>query len=292
MENDELLSNIDETIREFYSAKEMIPHLTDSILYSVNAGGKRIRPLFMLQTLRAFGIELTEEHYKVATSVELIHTSSLIHDDLPAMDNDDYRRGRLTNHKVYGYAQAILAGDALLLDPYNLLVSSELPAEILVKLVRELSYASGSYGMVAGQVLDMDSEQKEISLDELKQIHALKTGRMLTFPFVAAAIVAQADERIVEKLRKLGEHIGLAFQIRDDIKDVTADFAEIGKTPGKDIEEDKATYVKFLGLEGAKEALENELYSARQIIKELSDENDFWPSSVLELINMLDINDK
>ncbi|OFI47754.1 geranyl transferase [Floricoccus penangensis] len=292
MENDELLSNIDETIREFYSAKEMIPHLTDSILYSVNAGGKRIRPLFMLQTLRAFGIELTEEHYKVAASVELIHTSSLIHDDLPAMDNDDYRRGRLTNHKVYGYAQAILAGDALLLDPYNLLVSSELPAEILVKLVRELSYASGSYGMVAGQVLDMDSEQKEISLDGLKQIHALKTGRMLTFPFVAAAIVAQADERIVEKLRKLGEHIGLAFQIRDDIKDVTADFAEIGKTPGKDIEEDKATYVKFLGLEGAKEALENELYSARQIIKELSDENDFWPTSVLELINMLDINDK
>lgn len=292
MENDELLSNIDETIREFYSAKEMIPHLTDSILYSVNAGGKRIRPLFMLQTLRAFGIELTEEHYKVAASVELIHTSSLIHDDLPAMDNDDYRRGRLTNHKVYGDAQAILAGDALLLDPYNLLVSSELPAEILVKLVRELSYASGSYGMVAGQVLDMDSEQKEISLDELKQIHALKTGRMLTFPFVAAAIIAQADEKIVEKLRTLGEHIGLAFQIRDDIKDVTADFAEIGKTPGKDIEEDKATYVKFLGLEGAKEALENELYSARQIIKELSDENDFWPSSVLELIDMLDINDK
>lgn len=292
MENDELLSNIDETIREFYSEKEMIPHLTDSILYSVNAGGKRIRPLFMLQTLRAFGIELTEEHYKVAASVELIHTSSLIHDDLPAMDNDDYRRGRLTNHKVYGDAQAILAGDALLLDPYNLLVSSELPAEILVKLVRELSYASGSYGMVAGQVLDMDSEQKEISLDELKQIHALKTGRMLTFPFVAAAIIAQADEKIVEKLRTLGEHIGLAFQIRDDIKDVTADFAEIGKTPGKDIEEDKATYVKFLGLEGAKEALEKELYSARQIIKELSDENDFWPSSVLELIDMLDINDK
>ncbi|OFI49397.1 geranyl transferase [Floricoccus tropicus] len=292
MENDELLSNIDETIREFYSEKELIPHLTDSILYSVNAGGKRIRPLFMLQTLRAFGIELTEEHYKVAASVELIHTSSLIHDDLPAMDNDDYRRGRLTNHKVYGDAQAILAGDALLLDPYNLLVSSELSAEILVKLVRELSYASGSYGMVAGQVLDMDSEQKEISLDELKQIHALKTGRMLTFPFVAAAIVAQADEKIVEKLRTLGEHIGLAFQIRDDIKDVTADFAEIGKTPGKDIEEDKATYVKFLGLEGAKEALKNELYSARQIIKKLSDENDFWPSSVLELIDMLDIDDK
>lgn len=292
MENDDLLSNIDETIMEFYSAKEMIPHLTDSILYSVNAGGKRIRPLFMLQTLRAFGIELTEAHYKVAASVELIHTSSLIHDDLPAMDNDDYRRGRLTNHKVYGDAQAILAGDALLLDPYNLLVSSELSAEIIVKLVRDLSYASGSYGMVAGQVLDMDSEQKQISLDELKQIHALKTGRMLTFPFVAAAIVAQADEKIVEKLRTLGEHIGLAFQIRDDIKDVTADFAEIGKTPGKDIEEDKATYVKFLGLEGAKEALGNELYSARQIIKELSDENDFWPSSVLELIDMLDIDDK
>ncbi|WEV44623.1 polyprenyl synthetase family protein [Streptococcaceae bacterium ESL0687] len=292
MNNKDLLAGIDKAIKDFYSSSNPVEHLRESILYSVDAGGKRIRPLFFLRTLEAFGLNLTEEHFKVASTVELIHTSSLIHDDLPAMDNDDYRRGRLTNHKVFGDAQAILAGDALLLDPYNILARVKLPSQQIVNLVLELSLASGSFGMVAGQVLDMDGEKRELNLEDLKEIHALKTGKMLTFPFVAAGIVAGVSKEILEQLRSLGEHVGLAFQIRDDIKDVTADFSEIGKTPGKDIIHDKATYIKFYGLNGSREALAEELGQARKIIANLAKDIDLNPVNLLELIDLLEVKEE
>lgn len=290
MDNKALLTALTSIFDDFYDADDLVAHLTQSIQYSIQAGGKRIRPLFLLETLQAFGVSITTEHLKVAGAVELIHTSSLIHDDLPAMDNDDFRRGKLTNHKVFGEAQAILAGDALLLDPYLLLANADLPSGVVVALVRELALASGSHGMVAGQVLDMDGETQALTFEELKQIHALKTGKMLTFPFVAAGLIAQQSDEVILSLRNLGEKVGQAFQIRDDILDVTATFDQIGKTPGKDEVADKSTYVKLLGLAGAKAELSANLAAAESILAELSHTTQLVPDNILKQIERLKID--
>lgn len=290
MDNKALLTALTSIFDDFYDADDLVAHLTQSIQYSIQAGGKRIRPLFLLETLQAFGVSITTEHLKVAGAVELIHTSSLIHDDLPAMDNDDFRRGKPTNHKVFGEAQAILAGDALLLDPYLLLANADLPSGVVVALVKELALASGSHGMVAGQVLDMDGETQALTFEELKQIHALKTGKMLTFPFVAAGLIAQQSDEVILSLRNLGEKVGQAFQIRDDILDVTATFDQIGKTPGKDEVADKSTYVKLLGLAGAKAELSANLAAAESILAELSHTTQLVPDSILKQIERLKID--
>ncbi len=178
-------------------------------------------------------MELKQAHYQVAACVELIHTGSLIHDDLPAMDDDDYRRGRLTNHKVYDEATAILAGDSLFLDPFGFLAQVDLPAETILALVRELSQASGTFGMVAGQVLDMAGEGQNLTLEQLQAIHANKTGKLLTFPFVAAGLIAGQSDVVINHLRQAGQLIGLAFQVRDDILDVTATLRKSEKLPKK-----------------------------------------------------------
>ena len=290
MDNKALLTALTTIFDGFYAADDLVDHLTQSIQYSIQAGGKRIRPLFLLETLQAFGVTITTEHLKVAGAVELIHTSSLIHDDLPATDNDDFRRGKPTNHKVFGEAQAILAGDALLLDPYLLLANADLPSGVVVALVKELALASGSHGMVAGQVLDMDGETQALTFEQLKQIHALKTGKMLTFPFVAAGLIAQQSDEVILSLRNLGEKVGQAFQIRDDILDVTATFDQIGKTPGKDEVADKSTYVKLLGLAGAKAELSANLAAAEGILVELSCTTQLVPDSILKQIERLKID--
>ena len=290
MDNKALLTALTTIFDGFYAADDLVDHLTQSIQYSIQVGGKRIRPLFLLETLQAFGVTITTEHLKVAGAVELIHTSSLIHDDLPAMDNDDFRRGKPTNHKVFGEAQAILAGDALLLDPYLLLANADLPSGVVVALVKELALASGSHGMVAGQVLDMDGETQALTFEQLKQIHALKTGKMLTFPFVAAGLIAQQSNEVILSLRNLGEKVGQAFQIRDDILDVTATFDQIGKTPGKDEVADKSTYVKLLGLAGAKAELSANLAAAEGILVELSCTTQLVPDSILKQIERLKID--
>lgn len=278
------MTKLDTALRTFYQKTEIPAELRESVLYSVTAGGKRIRPILFLEMLEGFGIELTAAHYQAAAAVELIHTGSLIHDDLPAMDNDDYRRGKLTNHKVYGDALAILAGDALFLDPYYLLATCDLPAETIVALVRELSAASGSQGMVAGQVLDMAGEGKSLSMDEIEHLHSLKTGRMLTFPFVAAGII---DGQVnTEVLRHIGEKLGLAFQIRDDILDVTGTLEEIGKTPGKDVLEEKSTYVALLGLDGAKTELASNL---AEVKAELLNLPNFDSSGILSIVESLSL---
>ena len=290
MNNKAFLTRLTSIFDDFYDADDLVSHLTQSIQYSIQAGGKRIRPLFLLETLQAFGVSITTEHLKVAGAVELIHTSSLIHDDLPAMDNDDFRRGKPTNHKVFGEAQAILAGDALLLDPYLLLANADLPSGVVVALVRELALASGSHGMVAGQVLDMDGETQALTFEQLKQIHALKTGKMLTFPFVAAGLIAQQSDEVILSLRNLGEKVGQAFQIRDDILDVTATFDQIGKTPGKDEAADKLTYIKLLDLAGAKAELSANLAAAENILAELSRTTQLVPDSILKQIERLKID--
>lgn len=274
----------------YFYQPQVAERLNQSVLYSLQAGGKRIRPLLLLTILESFGMELKQAHFQVAACVELIHTGSLIHDDLPAMDNDDYRRGRLTNHKVYDEATAILAGDSLFLDPFGFLAQVDLPAETIVALVRELSQASGTFGMVAGQVLDIAGEGQNLTLEQLQAIHANKTGKLLTFPFVAAGLIARQSDMVINHLRQAGQLVGLAFQVRDDILDVTATFEEIGKTPQKDILAEKSTYPALLGLEASKVFLEDSLNQAINELNQVASLVPFSAEKIKEIIESLRIN--
>ncbi|EGC27214.1 MULTISPECIES: polyprenyl synthetase family protein [Streptococcus] len=290
MTRNEKLEKIGLTIEDFYRSQQVSSDLSEVILYSVQAGGKRIRPLLLLELIQAFGLELAEAHYQVASALEMIHTGSLIHDDLPAMDDDDYRRGRLTSHKKFGEDMAILAGDSLFLDPYGLLARAELPSQVKVDLISELSLAAGSFGMVAGQVLDMQGEGQAISLEDLKTIHANKTGKLLTYPFVAAGLIAGVEQSVQDKLRRIGELLGLAFQVRDDILDVTASFEELGKTPQKDLAAAKSTYPAFLGLDGAKNFFNQTLDEAVDILKDLEEKTEFSGEEIQKIIESLRLN--
>lgn len=290
MTRNEKLEKIGLTIEDFYRSQQVSSDLSEVILYSVQAGGKRIRPLLLLELIQAFGLELAEAHYQVAAALEMIHTGSLIHDDLPAMDDDDYRRGRLTSHKKFGEDMAILAGDSLFLDPYGLLARAELPSQVKVDLISELSLAAGSFGMVAGQVLDMQGEGQAISLEDLKNIHANKTGKLLTFPFVAAGLIAEVEQSVQDKLRRIGELLGLAFQVRDDILDVTASFEELGKTPQKDLAAAKSTYPAFLGLDGAKNFFNQTLDEAVDILTDLEEKTEFSGGEIQKIIESLRLN--
>lgn len=290
MTRNEKLEKIGLTIEDFYKSQQVSSDLSEVILYSVQAGGKRIRPLLLLELIQAFGLELDEAHYQVAAALEMIHTGSLIHDDLPAMDDDDYRRGRLTSHKKFGEDMAILAGDSLFLDPYGLLARAELPSQVKVDLISELSLAAGSFGMVAGQVLDMQGEGQAISLEDLKNIHANKTGKLLAYPFVAAGLIAEVEQSVQDKLRRIGELLGLAFQVRDDILDMTASFEELGKTPQKDLAAAKSTYPAFLGLDGAKNFFNQTLDEAVLILSDLEEKTEFSGGEIQKIIESLRLN--
>lgn len=283
------LQLLEETIADFYRP-QIAERLNQAVLYSLQAGGKRIRPMLLLTLLDAFGVTLQTAHYQVAACVELIHTGSLIHDDLPAMDDDDYRRGRLTNHKKFDEATAILAGDSLFLDPFGFLAQVDLPAETILALVSELSQASGTFGMVAGQVLDMAGEGQKLSLEQLQAIHANKTGKLLTFPFVAAGLIAGQSDEVIHHLRKAGQLVGLAFQVRDDILDVTATFEEIGKTPQKDVLAEKSTYPALMGLEASKVFLESSLNQASSELDQVAKQVPFSTEKIKEIIESLRIN--
>ena len=292
MKQDEKLARIGQAIETFYAKKAVSADLIEAILYSVNAGGKRIRPLLLLELLEGLGLELTEAHFQVAAALEMIHTGSLIHDDLPAMDDDDYRRGRLTSHKKFGEAMAILAGDSLFLDSYALIAEAALPSQIKVNLIAELSLAAGTFGMVGGQVLDMQGEGKDISLAELQNIHANKTGKLLTYPFVAAGLIAEVGESQQEKLKAIGQLLGLAFQVRDDILDITANFEDLGKTPQKDVAAEKATYPAILGLNGARRFFEEQLEATEHLLAEVEAELAFSGAAIRKIIESLKLNDE
>ena len=292
MKQDEKLARIGQAIETFYAKKAVSADLIEAILYSVNAGGKRIRPLLLLELLEGLGLELTEAHFQVAAALEMIHTGSLIHDDLPAMDDDDYRRGRLTSHKKFGEAMAILAGDSLFLDSYALIAEAALPSQIKVNLIAELSLAAGTFGMVGGQVLDMQGEGKDISLAELQTIHANKTGKLLTYPFIAAGLIAEVGESQQEKLKTIGQLLGLAFQVRDDILDITANFEDLGKTPQKDVAAEKATYPAILGLNGAKRFFEEQLEETEYLLAEVEAEIAFSGAAIRKIIESLKLNDE
>lgn len=281
------IAKINQALLTYYEKHQISENLQTAILYSIESGGKRIRPLLFLAILSGFQIELNQAHFDVAAAVEMIHTGSLIHDDLPAMDNDDYRRGQLTSHKKFNEATAILAGDSLFLDPFGLLARANLTKDVVLQLIVELSDASGSRGMVAGQLLDMSSEDKELTLLELQKIHANKTGKLLAFPFVAAGLVAEVDENVLSQLRQAGELIGFAFQIRDDILDVTADFAELGKTPNKDVLAEKSTYPRLLGLEESYQVLDQTLAQTEQIFHDLGSQTGFDNKEILSMVERL-----
>ena len=287
---EEKLQGVEKAIEGFYEAKEIAPRLVESILYSVHAGGKRIRPLLLLELLEAFHAPILEAHFQVAAALEMIHTGSLIHDDLPAMDNDDYRRGQLTNHKKFGEDLAILAGDSLFLDAFGCVAEADLPASIRVQLIALLSDASGTAGMVAGQVLDMEAEGASLTLDQLQVIHANKTGRLLAYPFQATGILLELESAIATLLEEIGLHLGLAFQIRDDILDVTADFASLGKTPQKDLQAEKSTYPALLGLDGAQAYLDRELDACEDLLDRISQQVDFDGTGIKKIIERLRIH--
>lgn len=255
-----------------YLKKNSYPKkLQEALLYSLEAGGKRLRPLLVFQTVEAFGKEVTEGVLACGAALEMLHTYSLIHDDLPAMDNDDLRRGVPTNHKVFGEALGILAGDGLLTAAFTLLAESNNPPEVKVKLLQLLGEKAGNTGMIAGQTLDILSEGKEISLGELKEIHRLKTGELLSFSFMAGGILAKKNEETLLLLEKIGEKFGLGFQIRDDLLDVLGNTKTLGKNTQQDALLKKATYPGLLGIDGAKEALRETVNEVKNLMAQLDD---------------------
>eukprot|EP00879_Flechtneria_rotunda_P002496 GHRR01002694.1.p1 GENE.GHRR01002694.1~~GHRR01002694.1.p1 ORF type:complete len:346 (+),score=130.90 GHRR01002694.1:162-1199(+) len=239
--------------------------LNESMRYSLLAGGKRVRPALCLAACQLVGGNL-ESCMPTACAMEMIHTMSLIHDDLPSMDNDDFRRGRPTNHKVYGEDIAILAGDALLTYAFEHIArdTKGVSADRVVRVIVELARASGAEGLVGGQVVDIQSEDKEVGLDVLKYIHEHKTAALLEAAVVCGAIVGGADDTTVEKVRRYALNTGLAFQVIDDILDITQSTEVLGKTAAKDLASNKTTYPKLLGIEKSREVADTLIKEAIQ----------------------------
>ena len=226
------------------------PSIHAAMRHSVFAGGKRLRPILCIEAARMIGELLPLGIAELGAALEMIHTYSLIHDDLPALDNDDLRRGRPTCHKAFGEAIAILAGDALQTYAYEILAQLACPPEARVRIVAEIAHATGTVeGMIGGQVADLEAEHRKISADELAYIHRSKTGALITASLVTGGIYAGADEGNTEKLRAFGRKAGLAFQIADDILDVTQTSEQLGKTAGKDLASEKATYPALFGID-------------------------------------------
>ena len=259
----------------------------EAMNYSVSAGGKRLRPMLMLETYRMFGgTSKVIEPFMAA--IEMIHTYSLIHDDLPAMDNDEYRRGRKTTHVVYGEAMASLAGDALLNYAFETAASAFVLDEgnpAIGKAFMILASKAGVYGMIGGQVLDVESEGKEIDADTLKFIHIHKTSALLESAMLIGAVLAGASEQQQRTVELAARELGLAFQIRDDILDVTGNTDELGKPVGSDEKNHKNTYVALEGLEKAKEDVKRYSESAIDRLKSLPVRNEFLYELIEELID-------
>lgn len=284
------VEDINRVIREYLPKEEGMQHrVIEAANYSVEAGGKRVRPLIMLETYKLFGGDNESEVYPFMAALECIHSYSLVHDDLPAMDNDDYRRGRLTTHKKYGEDFGILAGDALLNYAYEIMLSSitKLTADKVVKAVRAaqiIAYKAGIYGMVGGQSLDVWLTDKSMDDKQLDFIFNLKTGALIEAAFMAGAVLAGADESAVTDIEKAGNKVGVAFQIKDDILDVTSTQEKLGKPVFSDEKNNKTTYITLYGMDKADRDVEALSKEAVDIIKKYGN-NDFLVSLILKLIN-------
>ncbi|MGM8213462.1 polyprenyl synthetase family protein [Virgibacillus sp. W0430] len=244
---------IEQELQRYLEELEIPLRLKESMIYSIQAGGKRLRPILLLASYETYETKI-EKALSSAIALEMIHTYSLIHDDLPAMDDDDIRRGKPTNHKAFDEATAILAGDALLTYSFEIIVNDPLlnPKEKSY-IIKMLAEASGPKGMVAGQILDMEAEDKQISLAELETIHTLKTGKLLSFAIMTGAYLGKADAAQLKQLEQFAYYLGLIFQVQDDILDVTGDESKLGKPVGSDVHNQKSTYPNILGLDGAVE---------------------------------------
>lgn len=241
------------------------------MIYSLKGGGKRLRPLLLLATLDVYDHQLKEYGMSTAMALEYIHTYSLIHDDLPAMDDDDLRRGNPTNHVQFSEPIAILAGDALLTDAFALIGNdAQLKPKQKVALMTQLSQAAGSIGMVAGQLKDIQGNSKSLSIDELAQVHALKTGCLFNFSLKAAAIILNLGSKEQKLLEKFGNAFGVAYQIHNDLLDVIGNPLKNGKQMHGDVRMDKATYPSIIGVEESKKALKSEIKKATIALKRLT----------------------
>lgn len=264
---------------DLYIPVEYPKSIFESMRYSVLAGGKRLRPVMTLEVTRMLNGDY-ENAIPAACAVEMLHTQSLIHDDLPCMDNDDYRRGKLTNHKVYGEAIATLAGDALLSYAPQIITRNtpkSVPCQNILRILDEFFIAAGVEGIIAGQVVDIESEKKKIDEKTLEFIHEYKTAKLFIFAIRAGAIIGNASEKQLEDLTKFAELFGHAFQICDDILDEISTLEELGKTPGKDIAVEKSTYTSMFGIDNAKSRVK---YLCKQACAILKDNN--YNSEILE----------
>lgn len=237
--------------------------------YAILNGGKRLRPFLLFATLELLNQNI-EKGVKSAIALEMIHSYSLVHDDLPALDNDDYRRGKLTTHKVFGEAEGILIGDSLLTHAFYVLSQKNLKflsSEQIVNIISKTSEYAGINGMIGGQMIDIESENKKIDLETLKYIHSHKTGKLIKLPIEIACIIANVEKDKKEVLEEYANLIGLAFQVKDDILDVEGTFEELGKPVGSDVDLHKATYPSILGMEESKKILNDTVEKAKEIIK-------------------------
>ncbi|AMY04709.1 polyprenyl synthetase family protein [Staphylococcus condimenti] len=288
--NNLIIKQINELLLKSIPCSPLDTNLEESMRYSLEAGGKRIRPLLLLETLKMLSDSSDySKGLQTAIALEMVHTYSLIHDDLPAMDNDDYRRGKPTNHKIYGEWKALLAGDALLTKAFHLISTDALlDAETRIKLVGSLSNASGHLGMIGGQTLDMESENKKISLETLQQIHKEKTGALLTFAIMAAVTIVKPTNEISNILYNYSEHLGLIFQIKDDLLDVYGDEKKLGKPVGSDEKNHKNTYVTLLGQDETEIKLEYHVNQAENSLAQLK--NSGYDTAQLEELTKLFYN--
>lgn len=269
---------------ELRRTKSLDEKIMQAMEYSLMAGGKRLRPILLMAAADSIN-NSGEKYLQVASALEMIHTYSLIHDDLPAMDNDDYRRGKLTNHKVFGEAMAILAGDALLTLAFEVaLRQKDVPSEILFAVFEEISKASGVAGMVGGQVIDLRSEGVQIDLATLKKMHTGKTGALFKAAIRCGALLAQAPADKLDALTRYAENFGLAFQITDDILDVEGDAKILGKATGSDAKNNKSTYVSLTSLEEAKKLAQATVDDALAALEVFGAEADFLRELVRYLI--------
>jgi geranylgeranyl diphosphate synthase type II len=284
----EQVAKVEDALKQSIPSEWQIPPtLRAAITYSLLAGGKRMRPIFVLAAAQSLDGD-EQAALTVACAVEMIHTYSLIHDDLPAMDNDDFRRGKLTNHKVYGEAMALLAGDALLTHAFYTLVqvhrSSQIPAHQVLAIIEELSVLSGAKGMVGGQAADMIAEQGITDQTNLDFIHTHKTGDLMVCSLKAGGRIGNATEQQLQALAQFGYNIGLAFQIQDDILDLTADEHKLGKPLKSDEKLKKVTYPYFIGLDASLAKVRQLTEHAQQVIRSANFPN---PERLLQLADYL-----
>ena len=253
--------------KEYIERLEMPEILKESIKYSLVNDGKKIRPLSFLYLLKYYEVDYSK-YFDIALAIELVHTYSLVHDDLPEMDNDDYRWGKLTNHKVYGQDVAVLTGDAMLTLAFEVLSDCDVNPNLKVRLIKQFANYSGAMGMIAGQVYDVKQKNYIVDADYLRRMHSLKTGRLIELPMDFACLVANKSDDYAE-IREFGQQLGIAYQIKDDILDYYGEFEKIGKLPS---DEDMITYLSFYGIEECEDLLQKHTTNAINIAEKLNND--------------------